>query len=93
MVKLPLNFLGGARAGLSRKRRLYSAFYLVPRGEFNLVLGALAQAQGYPLVAQVAVLLVLLSVPLGALLIRFAPELGRLLLRETPSPRRPARSS
>ncbi|KPD27097.1 sodium:proton antiporter [Thermus scotoductus] len=93
LVKLPLNFLGGARAGLSRKRRLYSAFYLVPRGEFNLVLGALAQAQGYPLVAQVAVLLVLLSVPLGALLIRFAPELGRLLLRETPSPRRPARSS
>lgn len=93
LVKLPLNFLGGAQAGLSRKRRLYSAFYLVPRGEFNLVLGALAQAQGYPLVAQVAVLLVLLSVPLGALLIRFAPELGRLLLRETPSPRRPARSS
>ncbi|RTG99509.1 sodium:proton antiporter [Thermus scotoductus] len=93
LVKLPLNFLGGARAGLSRKRRLYSAFYLVPRGEFNLVLGALAQAQGYPLVAQVAVLLVLLSIPLGALLIRFAPEIGRLLLRETPSPRRPARSS
>ena len=93
LVKLPLNFLGGARAGLSRKRRLYSAFYLVPRGEFNLVLGALAQAQGYPLVAQVAVLLVLLSIPLGALLIRFAPEIGRLLLRETPSPRRPTRSS
>ncbi|MFN3367954.1 MAG: cation:proton antiporter [Thermus sp.] len=92
LVKLPLNYLGGARAGLSRKRRLYSALYLVPRGEFNLVLGALAQAQGYPLVAQVAVLLVLLSVPLGALLIRFAPELGRLLLREAPKPRRPARS-
>ncbi len=89
LLKLPLNYLGGARAGLSRKRRLYSAFYLVPRGEFNLVLGALAQAQGYPLVAQVAVLLVLVSIPLGAVLTRFAPELGRILLRETQS--RPAR--
>ncbi|MFN4069992.1 MAG: cation:proton antiporter [Thermus caldifontis] len=89
LMKLPLNYLGGARAGLSRKRRLYSAFYLVPRGEFNLVLGALAQAQGYPLVAQVAVLLVLVSIPLGAVLTRFAPELGRILLRETQS--RPAR--
>ncbi len=36
-------------------------------------------AQGYPLVAQVAVLMVLLSVPLGALLIRFALEIGQAL--------------
>ncbi|MFM9420764.1 cation:proton antiporter [Thermus scotoductus] len=93
LLKLPLNHAGGARVGLSRKRRLYSALYLVPRGEFNLVLGSLALEQGYPLVAQVAVLLVLLSIPLGALLIRFAPEIGRLLLREAPRPRRPARSS
>lgn len=48
LLKLPLNHLGGARAGLGRKRRLYSALYLVPRGEFNLVLGALALGQGYP---------------------------------------------
>lgn len=82
ILKLPLNHLGGARAGLGRKRRLYSALYLVPRGEFNLVLGSLALAQGYPLVAQVAVLLVLVSIPLGALLIRFAPELGQRLYRE-----------
>ena len=79
LLKLPLNHLGGARAGLGRKRRLYAALYLVPRGEFNLVLGSLALAQGYPLVAQVAVLLVLLSIPLGALLIRFAPEIGQAL--------------
>jgi CPA2 family monovalent cation:H+ antiporter-2 len=79
LFKLPLNHLGGARAGLGRKRRLYAALYLVPRGEFNLVLGSLALAQGYPLVAQVAVLLVLLSIPLGALLIRFAPEIGQAL--------------
>jgi CPA2 family monovalent cation:H+ antiporter-2 len=79
LLKLPLNHLGGARAGLGRKRRLYAALYLVPRGEFNQVLGSLALAQGYPLVAQVAVLMVLLSVPLGALLIRFAPEIGQAL--------------
>ena len=79
LLKLPLNHLGGARAGLGRKRRLYTALYLLPRGEFNLVLGSLALAQGYPLVAQVAVLMVLLSVPLGALLIRFAPEIGKAL--------------
>ncbi|NHK39987.1 cation:proton antiporter [Thermus thermophilus] len=82
LLKLPLNHLGGARAGLGRKRRLYSALYLVPRGEFNLVLGALALGQGYPLVAQVAVLLVLVSIPLGALLIRFAPEIAQALYPE-----------
>jgi hypothetical protein len=48
------------------------------RGKLR-VLGSLALAQGYPLVAQVAVLMVLLSVPLGALLIRFAPEIGKAL--------------
>ncbi|WP_018111673.1 cation:proton antiporter [Thermus igniterrae] len=83
LLKLPLNHLGSARAGLSPKRRLYSAFYLVPRGEFNLVLGTLALAQGYPLVSQVAVLLVLLSIPLGALLIHQAPNLWGLF----PKPR------
>lgn len=82
LLKLPLNYLGGARAGLGRKRRLYSALYLVPRGELNLVLGALALNQGYLLVAQVAVLLVLVSIPLGALLIRFAPEIAQALYPE-----------
>ena len=76
--KLPLNILGGRAAGLGRKRRVYAGLYLLPRGEFNLILGALAMDQGYTLVAQVAVLLVLLSIPLGALFICFAPELYRL---------------
>jgi CPA2 family monovalent cation:H+ antiporter-2 len=92
LLKLHLNHLGGARAGLGRKRRLYAALYLVPRGEFNLVLGSLALAQGYPLVAQVAVLMVLLSVPLGALLIRFAPEIGQALFpkeKKRPASARP----
>ncbi|GLV48392.1 sodium:proton antiporter [Thermus sp. LT1-2-5] len=92
VLKLPLNHLGGARAGLGRKRRLYSALYLVPRGEFNLVLGSLALAQGYPLVAQVAVLLVLLSIPLGALLIRYAPEVGERFYPKAPKSKRMAPS-
>jgi CPA2 family monovalent cation:H+ antiporter-2 len=79
LLKLPLNHRGAALAGLGPKRRLYAALYLVPRGEFNLVLGTLALGQGYPLVAQFAVLLVLISIPLGALLIRFAPEIGARL--------------
>ncbi|WP_337843866.1 cation:proton antiporter [Thermus sp.] len=82
LLKLPLNQKGAALAGLGPRRRLYAALYLVPRGEFNLVLGALALGQGYPLVAQLAVLLVLLSIPLGALLIRFAPEMGKRLYPE-----------
>lgn len=85
--------MGGARAELSPKRRLYSAFYLVLRGEFNLVLGALAQAQGYPLVSQVAVLLVLLSIPLGALLIHLAPSLGRLFPKLPGTPHATPRGS
>ncbi|AFV75757.1 Kef-type K+ transport system, membrane component [Thermus oshimai JL-2] len=79
LLKLPLNHRGAALAGLGLRRRLYAALYLVPRGEFNLVLGTLALGQGYPVVAQFAVLLVLISIPLGALLIRFAPEIGARL--------------
>ncbi len=87
LYKLPLDALAGRAAGLGPRRRLLAAFYLVPRGEFNLVLGALALQQGYPLVSQVAVLLVLVSVPLGAVLIRFGPAWTRgLRLRPQPKP-------
>jgi CPA2 family monovalent cation:H+ antiporter-2 len=74
LIKLPLNFKGGQVAGLSVRRSYFAAAYLVPRGEFNLILGALAMQQGYPLVGQVAVLLVLVSIPLGSVLMRFAPS-------------------
>ncbi len=76
-VKLPLDYLAGRAAGLSHRRSVLAAFYLVPRGEFNLVLGALALAGGATLVGQVAVLLVLISVPLGAVLFRYGPEWTR----------------
>lgn len=78
LLKLPLNLRGAKEAGLSPKRQRYAALYLLPRGEFNLVLGALALEQGYVLAAQVAVMLVLASIPLGSLLMRYAPDwLGR----------------
>ncbi|GEM82511.1 cation:proton antiporter [Meiothermus hypogaeus] len=73
-LKLPLNFKGGQVALLSVRRSYFVATYLVPRGEFNLILGALAMQQGYTLVGQVAVLLVLISIPLGSLLMRLAPH-------------------
>ncbi len=73
LIKLPLNFKGAQVAGLSVRRSAFAATYLIPRGEFNLILGAMAMQQGYPLVGQVAVLLVLISVPLGSLLMRFNP--------------------
>lgn len=69
-----LGLLEARVAGLSLRRSSFAAVYLVPRGEFNLILGAMALQQGYPLVGQVAVLLVLVSIPLGSLLMRFAPS-------------------
>lgn len=74
LLKLPLNLWGAKEAGLSPKRQRYAAVYLLPRGEFNLVLGALALQGGYPLAAQVAVILVLVSIPLGSVLMRYAPD-------------------
>jgi CPA2 family monovalent cation:H+ antiporter-2 len=73
LLKLPLNLRGAGEAGLNPRHRGLAALYLLPRGEFNLVLGALALEQGYPLVAQVAVMLVLASIPLGSVLMRYVP--------------------
>jgi len=81
LVKLPLDYYAGRVAGLKPRRSLLTAFYLVPRGEFNLVLGAIAMAHGSELVGQVAVLLVLLSVPVGALLFRFGPDLTKRIFK------------
>ncbi|GIX49052.1 MAG: sodium:proton antiporter [Candidatus Tectimicrobiota bacterium] len=71
--KLPLDYLAGAAAALGLRRRLLTALYLIPRGEFNLVLGALALREAQGLISQVAVLLVLITIPLGAVAIRFGP--------------------
>lgn len=89
LAKLPLNLWGAKEAGLNPKRQRYAAIYLLPRGEFNLVLGTLALHQGYLLVAQVAVILVLVSIPLGSVLMRYAPEwFGKLRSSAGGSPRR-----
>lgn len=79
LIKLPLNYLSGAAAGLGIRGRVLTALYLIPRGEFTLVLGAIALRSGATLVAHTAVLMVLISVPLGALAIQAGPQLTRRL--------------
>lgn len=77
--KLPLNYFSARAAGLGTRVRLLTALYLIPRGEFTLVLSALALEAGAPFVSQVAVLLVLRTIPLGALAIQAGPRLTRRL--------------
>lgn len=77
LVKLPLNYFSGVAAGLGVRGRLLTALYLIPRGEFTLVLSALALDAGAPFVSQVAVLLVLSTIPVGAVAIQAGPRLTR----------------
>jgi CPA2 family monovalent cation:H+ antiporter-2 len=77
LLKLPLNYWSGAAVGLGMRGRLLTMLYLIPRGEFTLVLSAIALQAGETLVAQTAVLLVLVSVPAGALAIQLGPRLTR----------------
>ncbi|AEB10922.1 cation:proton antiporter [Marinithermus hydrothermalis] len=86
LLKLGLDYRAGRAAGLDARHSALAAAYLVPRGEFNLILGALALQAGQTLVAQVAVLSVLVTVPLGALLIRYAPEWTRRRATSTRTP-------
>ena len=87
LLKLPLNYCSGAAGGLGVRGRLLTMLYLIPRGEFTLVLGAITLQDGSTLVSQTAVLMVLLSVPLGALAIQVGPQLTRTI-----QGRRPARA-
>jgi CPA2 family monovalent cation:H+ antiporter-2 len=77
LLKLPLNYLSGAAGGLGQRGRLLTAVYLVPRGEFTLVLAGIALDNGATFVGQVAVLMVLVTIPVGALLIQIGPHLTR----------------
>lgn len=76
VVKIPLDYQAGRAAGLGAGSAWMASLLLLPRGEFNLVVAALALlAEAGSLVAQVAVLTVLLSIPLGTVLARYAPKL------------------
>jgi CPA2 family monovalent cation:H+ antiporter-2 len=77
LLKLPLNYLSGRAGGLGTRGRLLTMLYLIPRGEFQLVLGTIALQHGAVLVGQVAVLLVLISVLIGAPAIQAGPRLTR----------------
>jgi CPA2 family monovalent cation:H+ antiporter-2 len=90
LLKLPLNYRSGAAGGLGTRGRLLTMLYLIPRGEFTLVLGAIALQDGSTLVGQTAVLTVLLSVPLGALAIQAGPRLTRTIQGRRPAPAAPS---
>ncbi len=77
LLKLPLNYLSGVAGGLGQRGRLLTAVYLVPRGEFTLVLAGIALDNGATFVGQVAVLMVLVTIPVGAVLIQIGPHLTR----------------
>lgn len=79
VVKVPLDYQAARAAGLGSGPARTASLMLLPRGEFNLVIAALALlAEGGSLVAQVAVLTVLISIPLGTVLARYAPDLSAL---------------
>jgi CPA2 family monovalent cation:H+ antiporter-2 len=90
LLKLPLNYCSGAAGGLGTRGRLLTMLYLIPRGEFTLVLGAIALQDGSTLVGQTAVLMVLLSVPLGALAIQAGSRLTRTIQGRRPAPTSPS---
>jgi CPA2 family monovalent cation:H+ antiporter-2 len=82
-VKIPLDYQAGKAAGLGPRPARMASLLLLPRGEFNLIVATLALlSEGGALVAQVAVLTVLISIPLGTILARYAPELSVLFERE-----------
>ncbi|HYZ31744.1 MAG TPA: cation:proton antiporter [Crenalkalicoccus sp.] len=81
-AKLPLDYQAGKAAGLGHRPARVASLLLLPRGEFNLVIATLAMlAEGGSLVGQVAVLTVLISIPLGTILARYAPDLSALFER------------
>ena len=85
VVKIPLDYRAARAAGLASGPARMASLLLLPRGEFNLVVAALALAAGTgSLVAQVAVLTVLISIPLGTVLARYAPELSVLPRDDAP---------
>jgi CPA2 family monovalent cation:H+ antiporter-2 len=79
LLKLPLNYLSGMASGLGARGRLLTMLYLIPRGEFQLVLGAIALQAGATLVSQTALLLVLVSIAIGAPAIQAGPWLTHRL--------------
>jgi CPA2 family monovalent cation:H+ antiporter-2 len=81
----------GMRERMDTLFGLLTMLYLIPRGEFTLVLGAIALQDGSTLVSQTAVLMVLLSVPLGALAIQVGPQLTRTIQGRRSAPAAPFR--
>ncbi len=70
-TKLGTGWLAAARDGVQRRGRLRAGAALVPRGEFSIVIAALAVGAGYPEVGALAACYVLLTAIGGPLLARW----------------------
>lgn len=79
-TKLGTGWLAAARDGVQRRGRLRAGAALVPRGEFSIVIAALAVGAGYPEVGALAACYVLLTAIGGPLLARWIVPSPRVAL-------------
>ncbi len=70
-TKLMTGWMAARRDGVQRRGRLRAGAALVPRGEFSIVIAALAVAAGYPQVGALAACYVLLTAIGGPILARY----------------------
>jgi CPA2 family monovalent cation:H+ antiporter-2 len=88
--KLISGYYGGQYYGLSERRSVRAALALVARGEFSLVIAALAVSAGgstalSQTIPAIAVGYVLAMSILGTVLMRYSGRIERLVVSETPS--------
>ncbi|MCR8671260.1 cation:proton antiporter [Agrococcus sp. HG114] len=76
-TKLGTGWLAAARDGVQRRGRLRAGAALVPRGEFSIVIAALAVAAGHAEVGQLAACYVLITAIGGPLLARWIVRSSR----------------
>ncbi|WP_306233760.1 cation:proton antiporter [Agrococcus beijingensis] len=79
-TKLGTGWIAAARDGVQRRGRLRAGAALVPRGEFSIVIAALAVGAGYPEVGAVAACYVLLTAIGGPVLARWIVPSSRGVL-------------
>jgi CPA2 family monovalent cation:H+ antiporter-2 len=83
VTKFASGYAGGRAYGLSGRRAVRTGLGLVARGEFSLVIAALALSAGLPGVASVAVGYVLVMSVLGTVVMRYSGPFERLAARAT----------
>lgn len=76
-TKLGTGWMAARRDGVQRRGRLRAGAALVPRGEFSIVIAALAVSAGYPQVGALAACYVLLTAIGGPVLARYIVPTAR----------------